>query len=311
MYKKNHDAMITYIKKGKEATKVITRWNDKRILKEIVEMSDYRFYEPTASHYTIKDDIEFVYFKNINFVDVFLIESPKDAICIFEECMFGSRNIGYESIKLSGGSFQIINPTLINMNEFSASYANIQDLSICAMGNGVEKLNIGRCSLNRCKILEVKDDNHIKKIDAFSEQLILTGNFSLISGDLAAENLRIEGKSLDDKTIVVASRLWVYANKDLGLVNCMIDGSNNLDLFLLASNIQLSNVTLKASERIVVNDYIYQKKADDFLVVVDDKKLAQTNLISLLKGYKGLLESQIEIKKEELLENSYFNLFWV
>lgn len=61
---------ITYIKNGIEKTIAVTKWNKRKIKKEIYKLT-YQFdlinYQIYGDMYTIKDDIEFIHFKNLSF----------------------------------------------------------------------------------------------------------------------------------------------------------------------------------------------------------------------------------------------------
>ena len=94
---------ITYIKNGIEKTIIINRFNQKKVLEQIYEKK-YNLVGYYFIDYKIKDDIEFIHFKNFYFHEVTKIEIPNDTLCILEDCVFQNKVNCHKSLKLIGGS---------------------------------------------------------------------------------------------------------------------------------------------------------------------------------------------------------------
>lgn len=297
---------ITYIKNGEENTITLTRWNQRRVLKDVIEM-DYRDHLKTQIIYSINADVELIHFKDVRFPEVWKIESSKETICILENCTF-ERNYGYMNIlSVEGGIFGFINPNLINIEEINTSYTNIQDLSIITLEKKIKEIKVGIYSFNQCGALNIKDNTNTERIDAYAKKISLNGNFSLIDCNLKGKQIKIGNKQEPTTMKTNIFEPKIKATEILELTNCTIDCAREGfgEIYLTAPILKVENATLKAGELIEINKNRYNKKSDESEIVITEKELIQADLISILKEYRNLLQDQIEVKKEKLLEGSY------
>lgn len=297
---------ITYIKNGKENTITLTRWNQRRVLKDVVEMS-YRDRMNTQIVYNINADVELIHCKDVRFPEVWKIESSKETICILENCTF-ERNYGYmNSLKVEGGSFEFINPNLINIEEINTSYTNVQDLSIIPLEKKIKEIKVGIYSFNPCGDLYIKDNANTEKIDAYANKISLNGNCSLMDCDLKGKQIKIGNKQEPTTMKANAFEPKIKATEILELTNCIIDCSREDfgEIYIAAPILKVENATLKAGELIEINRSRFKKKSNESEIVITGKELMQADLISILKEYRNLLQDQIETQKERLLEESH------
>lgn len=299
---------ITYIKNGVEKTIIINRFNQKKILEEIYERK-YNLVGYYWIDYKIKNDIELIHFKNYSFHEVNKIEIPEETICILENCIFQNKVNCHKILKLIGGSFELIDPVLINIKEINEKPANrIEDLSINITKNYNYTDYILKTKIYNNAIINIKDNNLLEDITNYSQKVTLNGNFDLCNFELLAYKEIIIGNKKEKTNIKVKDfRPLIKSNEKVNLRNCHIDINNDgIGNFEIDTpSLEVEQISLTATDEIVINNYVYNKKETEDKVVVTDSKLASTNLISILKGYRNLLEQQIKIQKEEYLKEKF------
>lgn len=320
MTTQSNKPIITYIKNGQEISKIVTKWNQRKILKEVLSISTYTRYSKLLITYKIENEIELIHFQNFHFKEIVEIRIPKDSICIFENCIFEIQldNHYYLDLLLKGGSFEFINPTLIGireihpligMREIDNKYQIIQDLSIITAEKNVENITIvveGPRSCN-CTNLSIEDNNNIESIDVSAQKTALKGDFKLDSCEIWGNEIKIGNQKTITRIDSTFFTPKIVARDTIQLTNCTINNPKESTgtIHLDAPKIEVKNVTLIADEYIEINRNRYQSKEEDQKVIVTDKELLRANLISVLKGYRRLLEQQIKQQGQIYLEPEY------
>lgn len=119
---------ITYIKDNIETSVTLDFLNQGRILNELLTITTEHEYISTygisnlSSYqdtiFIIKDDVEFIHFKNFAFGSYIKgIKCSEDALCILENCRFIQNNAYSNTLTFFGGTFELINPTFIKIDE--------------------------------------------------------------------------------------------------------------------------------------------------------------------------------------------------
>lgn len=297
---------ITYIKNGVEKTVTINMFNKKRILKEIYEASHIYGRWDDWIHYKIKADIDFIHFKNFPFQQVRIIECPEDTICILENCVFQNQK-SYE-LKIRGGNFEFINPTLKEIGEISSRLQDVKDLSIIITtkpNNQKQKVQLNVNSTIRT--ISIKDNQNLNNLNVYSLKALINGNLKLDELNLAAYHIAIGNKEEKTSIIVDQLRTSIIADKKMELKNCTIAANSKMfeTFYIEADNLEVEQVALKARKKVVINNCIYHKKENDSELVITDKDLSRTNLISVLKGLRDQVHSQIEVQGQQYLKDSH------
>lgn len=280
--------MIVYTKtNGKQKRKTINIFNRHRILRKIYKKDTWNLGGFIFYIYRFNKDVEYVRFENFKFNRISGILTEKNTRCIFENCTFKNpKRNDDKSINLNGGSFEIINPTLINIKEFFPE----GDSDVY----GIENLSINITNNNEEMIEQLEEPDKMEKgysetIGGYSKKVSLNGNFKLQYVRLHGKNITIGNRKTPTSIITKPDVLSIEAKEKLELTNCTLDSTQDNYCFatvhLKAPNLEIENVTLKSNKDIRINNYTYHKKEETTELVVTDEDIIRANLISVLKGY--------------------------
>ena len=306
MTTQSNKPIITYIKNGQEISKIVTKWNQRKILKEVLSLT-YTNYSKFLMTYAIKKEIELIHFQNFYFKEIEKIRIPKDSICILEDCIFEMKNIHCNDLILEGGSFEVINPTLVGIIEINNDHQKIEDLSIITSEKPGKNITIKGFLSNNCTNLSIEDNNNLESIDVSAQKTALKGDFKLDSCEIWGNEIKIGNQKTETRIDSTFFTPKIVARDTIQLTNCTINNPKESTgtIHLDAPKIEVKNVTLIADEYIEINRNRYQSKEEDQKVIVTDKELLRANLISVLKGYRRLLEQQIKQQGQIYLEPEY------
>lgn len=292
--------VISYITKdGSEGSLIANIFNMKKINKLLSKQ---------GSSYDVSSNLSLVYFKNIIFD-----ESPyflaKDVVVILENCIFNG-----EKLSINGGYIDIINPII------SSNKCNFSGLLKYGL-DGLKKIKVRGADDFRILIDSDKSDRVID-YDIFSKNIEVDGgkaNFnSIIGGNVCLknlevfsyiqfrniENLYLGNLSFDDRF----AGFILNVRKKLYLSNINFYSIPNYfgDIFIECPCIEIgSNVLLATYDLIKINDDVYFPKNGNPIVLSgsdllgDSKVYSRKVLISILKGYRDLVEQCILNKSKE------------
>ena len=280
---------ITYIKNGQEKTININFWNKSKILNEIFK--NYNQYIFINKELEIKEDIEYVHFKNIK-IDASGIECENEnTICILDECTISTTDEITNSFEIFDGYFEFINPKFINTLELYSSY--VTDLNFI-----LNKQNLKEKSIEDLK-LSITDAQNIS----------LEGNFNLTELILSGKTIKL-GTDTSLTNIIASSEIYIRSSDNLEIKRCIIE--NNSEIYnteIEYENIEIDNYSsIKSKKRIVKNLESYTKKDKEEYIILTVKELKRENLISILKGYKNILNTIIDTRKKKYIENEFVDL---
>ena len=298
--------IITYIEDNIEETIELNNFRYKKILEKI--------FIKEGNNYIINSDIDYICFKNFRFnvSDHTSIIANENALCVLDNCEFFCDSFDCCSY-FGGGSFEIIDPKFINGDCSLKSMEPTIDFNI--VYNKDNRIKPPVKTLNNLSVeliaddcydvyCDIKDNNNI-------DHLVLENKKSKLNGNFDLKYLVINGEEVcigDDKTYtrIEANLSSVIDPSDrLEVINSEIKTSVGRNL-LLSENIFFKNVTLKSAYELQINSHIYTSRENEKEVVVTDKDLCRTNLISILKGCKNLLESEVDLECKNILDGYYF-----
>lgn len=305
---------ITYIKNNEEKTITLNLFTIPKQLMELYLIT-FDFYD--GKIYKIKDDIQFIHFKNFSFQNISEIRCAYDTICILEDCTFSKKSYLRRSLYLDGGSFEVIDPILINIEGIDAKTFFPQQINVIytkKIQNKDKKIKISSGSTigYSSETTMLRDENNINKISVLSDNIVLENNFQLGSLELEGKNVTI-GNNDEQTTIINSSnfphvypKLGIEASESLQLINCVIESDYHNGIMIESPRIEVKNVTLKSQNaNILINENEF-KKQDNEELVVTDKDILRASLMNCLVSRKERLEQLIESKKNQILENSSF-----
>lgn len=277
---------VTYIKDGNLKTVMLNNRNKRKVLAEIFETSYYGSYNQLTA--SIKENIDFVRFKNVRFVDYrkFKCCRPSiknnDTICIFDNCILELNNMS--SIYFKYGTFRMLNTKLENVD----GIVTIQGREFYLLENS---------NLNRLY------------------GLVLNSDIVSLNG-----NLKISRFSIYSKSVIIGngkneSRIDISNQKDYcSEINVITDklilnnSTLNID-FKVDKNqiIHADKMFIDDRSKIVTNQLLcingneFEIKTSDFPIIINKDKLKQVEVISILKIYNNLINRKIDIQSSNLL----------
>ena len=279
--------VISYITRdGKEGKLSVNSFNMDKI-NELLSESIF-------CHYFLNYNLNFVHFKNVIF-EYSPYFAAKDVVVILEDCIFkGSK------LTIDGGSVEIINPVIFrNKNRVE----------------GGKEINIS----NADDVRVVVNDNRLISYKIFAQNIEIDGGnayFSSIDGS------SIAGKNIFLNNLEINNSFNLEKAKNLSLCNSVFKGNfslwlnimnrlylNNVQLSSMnidinCPNIKINDVTLTARDYIKINDDVYSSKNGNPIVLNDSDLLGDSKvysrkaLISILKGYRDLVQDVVVKEKE-------------
>lgn len=285
-------SIINYIENGQEKTININFYNKTKTLKKIFEnYNNELFYQ--NENLKIKDNIEYIHFKNIKLETNCIECKNSNTICILEDCTLKTINKNDDTLEIFDGYFEIINPNFINVSELYSDFVNDFNFTM-TKENTEEKSLLDELSL----------------IITSYQNITLNGNFNLYEIVLSGNKINL-GKKDSITTIKNNTGIYIEAHHDLELNNCTIEKTssiNNIEFEYQVLKMDDKSI-IKSPNRILINyktqPPLHQKNK---LYVLTLKDLKRENLISILKGYQNVLNKIIEKKKENILEGSFNSL---
>ena len=283
--------VISYITRdGKEGKLSVNSFNMDKI-NELLSESIF-------CHYFLNYNLNFVHFKNVIF-EYSPYFAAKDVVVILEDCIFkGSQ------LTIDGGSVEIINPVIFrNKNRVE----------------GKKEINIS----NADDVRVVVNDNRLISYKIFAQNIEIDGGnayFSSIDGS------SIAGKNIFLNNLEINNSFNLEKVKNLSLCNSVFKGNfslsldimdklylNNVQVFfkkvprtitVKSPYIKINDVTLTARDYIKINDDVYSSKNGNPIVLNDSDLLGDSKvysrraLISILKGYRDLVQDVVVKEKE-------------
>ena len=287
--------VISYITRdGKEGKLNVNLFNMKKI-NNLLSKSKDCFYD-----YFGGPDLDFVHFKNVVFDRSLYFEAGYAVI--FENCIFKGRKL-----VVSGGSIDIINP--------------LKDR------NGIGWLEeIEIVHADDVKVI-FNDNNSLDEpieYNIFAQNIEIDGgkaNFGIIDGIDSKV-----AKNISFNNLEVFNVFHLEKAKNLSLCNSVFKGNfslsldimdklylNNVQVFfkkvprtitVKSPYIKINDVTLAARDHIKINDDVYSSKNGNPIVLNDSDLLGDSKvysrkaLISILKGYRDLVQDVVVKEKE-------------
>lgn len=234
------------------------------------------------------------------FLSILLIFSAKGVVVIFENCIFkGSK------LTIDGGSVEIINPVIFrNKNG----------------GEGENEINISDAD----DVRVVVNDNRLISYKISAQNIEIDGGkvyFELVDGIDS-----IVGKNIFLNNLEIDNSFNLEKVKNLSLCNSVFKGNfslgldimnklylNNVQVFykkvsrtitIKSPDIKINDVTLIAVDRIKINNDFYYSRDGNPIVLNDSDLLGDSKiysrraLISILKGYRDLVQDVVVKEKE-------------
>lgn len=312
--KKCPKQIITYIKENKEKTVIINKINASKIKKQILEQS-------TQKKHKIQENIELIDVKNITLEDIKAIETSPQTICILDNCFFIPSEdylISFKGVTLSphhkdtlsllGGTFQLINPILKKDTTFYSIYNTDLEIDYNELSeDSPYKATIITDGVNNVKI---QDNKKIKLLELDAERIHLSGKMELKYLHIIGNEI-ILGKDKEMTQITIQeypSYHLIIEAEVLELNNCIIKNEQeNGILRLEMEKITGKNFEIKSKSDIYIKDRhsyhytIYNQKGKDDYITITEKDILTINLISILKGYKEIIETNIYKRTEQYI----------
>lgn len=281
-------SVISYITRdGKEGNLNVNLFNMKKI-NNLLSKWGFNCYE-------VENNLSFVHFKNVIFEQSSYFYA-KDVVVIFENCIFKE-----SSLTVDGGSVEIINPVIFRNNNGlrglkEINIANADDVRVVVNDNKPisYKISAQNIEIDGGKSYFGSIDGHsIAGKNVFLNNLEVFNTFWLE---------KVENLSLCNSVFKGGSGLWLNIINNLYLNNVQLS-SMNIDIN--CPNIRINDVTLAARDYIKINDDVYSSKNGNPIVLNDSDLLGDSKvysrkvLISILKGYRDLVEQCILNKSKE------------
>ncbi len=281
-------SVISYITRdGKEGKLNVNLFNMKKI-NNLLSKWGFNCYE-------VENNLSFVHFKNVIFEQSSYFYA-KDVVVIFENCIFKE-----SSLTIDGGSVEIINPVIFRNNNGL---------------RGLKEINIAnaddvRVVVNDNKPISYKISAQNIEIDGGKSYFGSIDGHSIAGKNIFLNNLevfnafwleKVENLSLCNSVFKGGSGLWLNIINNLYLNNVQLS-SMNIDIN--CPNIRINDVTLTAHDCIKINDDVYSSKNGNPIVLNDSdlldgsKVYSRKALISILKGYRGLVQDVVVKEKEK------------
>ena len=286
-----NEGVISYITRdGKEGKLNVNLFNMKKI-NNLLSKSKDCFYD-----YFGGPDLDFVHFKNVVFDRSLYFEAGYAVI--FENCIFKGRKL-----VVSGGSIDIINP-LKDRNGIGW----LEEIEI-VHADDVKVIFNDNNSLDEPIEYNIFAQNI--EIDGGKANLgVIDGIDSNVAKNISFNNLEVfnvfhlekaKNLSLCNSVFKGNFSLWLNIMNRLYLNNVQLS-SMNIDIN--CPNIKINDVTLTARDYIKINDDVYSSKNGNPIVLNDSDLLGDSKvysrraLISILKGYRDLVQGVVVKEKE-------------
>ena len=270
---------IIFRKNKKETTKEITIFNKNKLVKELFD--EYKFIEGESFNtYKIKDDIEYIYLKNIIFKRETKFRIPNNTTLILDNCTFNKGKVD-----IYGGNFEIINPNLnpcYYTNRFYISDVNNLNIVINKNSNGYMTIagNAKNFSIDaKNKISGIALEAKNIKINNLNDAKILA---------LTGENITIENSTLN---LEILSQFKNQLNsKNINLKNSKLYYQTDIEQI----NINVDNLSLENSYILFMGGYLINTTIGCKKLELKDSKIDSTDSITLLTD-EILLDDNSEI----------------
>lgn len=277
---------VTYIKDGNLKTIILNSRNRKKVLREIFVTSYYGSYNQLTA--TIKDDIDYVHFENVNFIDYrkFICWNPykkdNNTICIFENCTLELNNIS--PIYFKNGIFRLINTKLDNIEELitiEGKELYLQNIISPKYGLRLDSENIyltnsfflSRLHLDAKRIAIDNSNIFLKEGDSYPEIIILTDNINLHKSNITCNFGGYVTQTINFKEITIDELSSIKSNQPIYINN---------------------------------NKYIIEP-AQDFITIKKDN-IKEIIAGSIIKTYNNFINEKIERKKQQILKTKFKEL---
>lgn len=97
----------------------------------------------------------------------------------------------------------------------------------------------------------------------------------------------------------------ITSKEKIKLTNCTMESTQAREIIKFDSpQVEVENIILQANNMIQIKDNYHLKKTDEKEITITDKDLSRANLITVLKGYKTILEEQI-LNNEPIKRDTY------
>lgn len=284
---------VTYIKDGNLKTITLNSRNRKKVLDDIFETSYYGSYNQLTAN--IKENIDFVHFKNIKFVDYrkFICCSPcmrnNETICIFENCTLELKNTS--SIYFKYGTFKLINVKLDNID----GIVTIQG-----------------------KEFHLHETNNLNQ----SYGLILNSNNIYLSGNLKFSRFSLYSRKItigdlkSDTKLTLKEHGDIYPEIDITTNELILNKSAIICNFggyigqsIISSKIIIDDSSeIKSNQPININGNEYTIEPTAKFITIKKDTLKQTVTSSIIKTYNKLINAKVEREKQKILNKKFKNL---
>lgn len=272
---------ITYIKNGVETTTKVNALNKNYLLPKLFRIH-------TSDVIVINHDISLIYFKNINFTANKIKCENLRTICIFENCTF--KQSTSKTFEIGWGSFELINPNFIDIDEIRSEY--LQDFILTITDKNINEqteisLDISAFNIN------IEGNFLFKKIRLGGVDIVL-GN------DKTSSNIKILPYSFYSSIVT--------ATDNLTLNNCLIENISKKPLIISSPTINMDDdSSIKTNRDVTINGIIHKSSTYNQHTITK-KDILRMNLIYALKNSSKVLKTKIDNLTNKYVEKELFEL---
>ena len=305
--------VVTYIKEGKEITKVFNFLSKREILNTLFEKPFYQ--TDNYEFYKIKSDIDYLSIKNMNFKKDARFILPDNTILVIENCTFKSGRID-----LTGGNIDLLHPKLnpcFYTNRIFVSDVNNLNIEIGSDNRSFITVtgtanNFSMTATNRIeniaitgKTAQLKNIKDIKSLKLINEKTTLKNCIFSIDLDNDMEKIQTETLDIEDSNLFYLNyqNRRLLSSKNINLKNAIISSENNVNIDcekIIMDN--QSTIESKHNIKLLIDTYTIVNDESKIKVNLQSKDTLnkRKELISVLKGLKNYLSPEEEIVKKTI-----------
>lgn len=271
---------IVYIKNNIENKVILNKFNTKKIFDELFDQE-----------IDLKEEIDLIHLKNINFPNINSVYCEKDSIYILENCKFEDIKFS-RTIELFNGNFHLINLETSRQN-ITLDLIGTKDVILDFEKENNYKIITGLV-FEYCEKIEINSNNSIEDLNLKSKKIKLNGLYNLKGFNLEClKKLQIGEKNKDTTKINLINWGGKIETKKLNLTNCIItNDSNLLPLNITYKELSGENFIIKSKTDIIINNETFSKPKDkDGYITITIKDIIENNLKNTLTQIKEKIES--------------------